>query len=102
MVREFIQDRIDTAHALIDNGQYQEAVELLKNLKYRIHQEEPLQDIDSFETEHDTKLKERLSSIQTSVEHQLIKHSNELDQLHKYATAYLKFYDTLTKDYDLF
>ena len=53
MVSNFITDRIDNAHALIDQGSYVQAVELLKNIKHRIHKSDVLNEIDVFEKEHD-------------------------------------------------
>lgn len=101
MVSGFIQDRIDTAHALIDEGAYDQAVEVLKNIKYRIHEEGVLADIEQFEKEHDKKLEDMTQGIDTSSDDPLRKNYNKTLQWKKYSQVYLRFYSKLTQQYDI-
>ena len=101
MVSSFITDRIDNAHALIDQGSYDQAVELLKNIKFRVHEEGVVAEIETFEKEHDKKLEDMIKGIQTSSDDPLRKQHNELKQWEKYSHMYLRFYDNLTKHHDV-
>lgn len=101
MVSEFIRDRLDNAHAMIDEGGYDQAVHLLKNIKYRVHEEGVRAEIEQFEKEHDKKLDDMIKGIQTSNEDPLRKQHNEIHQWEKYSHMYLQFYDNLTKHNDI-
>lgn len=101
MVSEFIRSRIDAAHAMIDESYFEQAVELLKNIKHRVHEQSVISEINRFEQEHDSKLTQLLSGIHQSGEDPLVKDKNELGQWKKYSQSYLKFYDRISKDYDI-
>jgi len=102
MVNDFILSRIDTAHALIDEQQYEEAVGILKNLKLRIHDPDIEKRIKEFEDSHDRKLHEMLFSIENSNNDPLLKQRDAMNQLKKYAESYLKYYDGLIKKENIF
>jgi len=101
MVSEFIQNRINLAHDMIDQKGFEEAVELLKNLKNRIHEQNIIPEINIFEQEHDQKLKEMINKIDTSSDDPLRKQHNKYEQWKRYAQSYLKFYDNITKKHDI-
>jgi len=101
MVSDFIKERINVAHDMIDQNGYNEAVEVLKNLKNRIHEQSVMPEIKRFEDEHDKKLEEMLNKIRTSSDDPLRKQYNEIQQWKKYSQSYLKFYDNITKKHDV-
>lgn len=101
MVSEFIKNRLDTAHGLIDEGRFDMAVELLKNLKLRVHEKEAEEEIKKYEENHDTDLELKLKEINDSDEDVLRKDANTMTEWSLYAKSYLDFYDKVCKDYDL-
>jgi len=101
MSKEFVEQEIDICHQLINEGQYDMAVNRLKMLKNRIHEAHTITQIDMFEKEHDDKLEQRLVEIHESSVDQLRKEFNEATQWRNYATSYLKFYDKLCHEYGL-
>ena len=102
MTNEFITNEINTAHAMINEGVYDQAVERLKMLKNRIHDETILTDIKTFEKEHDDTLDLRLKEINGSSNDQLRKQVDAANQIKSYAVSYLKFFSKLTYDHDIF
>lgn len=101
MVSEFIRNRLDSAHSLIDEGSFEAAVNLLKNIKLRVHDEVVSDKISVFEKEHDNTLSKRVNDIRSSSKDSLRKQYEELDQYESYAKSYLSFYDRLSKEYDV-
>jgi len=101
MVSEFIKNRLDTAHGLIDEGRYDVAVELLKNIKLRIHEQETEDEITKFEKNHDSTLEMRIKEIKDGEEDQLRKDANELQEWALYAKAYLNFYDQISRKHGI-
>ena len=100
-MNEFFQNRLDTAHALIDEQRYDDAVEILKNLDIRIH---------------DTSIRTNISMIANDIEKQyttnLVSLSNKAgDPYDNFKSAlalkkwrsqeYLRFYDQLLKKHEL-
>ena len=102
MSKDFIDQEIDEAHYLIKQGEFEQAVSQLKDIKLRVHEEVVLERIKGFEREHDDMLKERLEKIEGDNSDPLRKQSNGMDQVAKYARSYLKFYDKLRKEYDIY
>jgi len=107
MVSDFTLQMIDEANALINEGTItkeaaycEQAVKLLKNLKYRIHEEILLNEIKIFEKEHDEKLKQMLAGIENSGDDPLRKRVNTFKQYELNSLIYLRKYLQLTKDYD--
>lgn len=101
MTSEFIMNRINTAHDLIDQGQYNEAVSILKRLKTRIHDEEVIKKIKEWEQVHDETLGKRIEKIRESTKHEVDKQNEMMTQIMNYADSYLSYYDGLTREYDI-
>ena len=101
MVSEFIQNRIDTAHDMIDQGYYEQAVELLKNLKNRTHETGTYQEIKQWELEHDKKLNELLDNIDHSSDDPLRKQKNKEKKWKEYTQTYLNYYHKLSIENDI-
>ena len=102
MSKEFIDNEIDEAHYLIKKGEYEQAVNQLKDIKLRIHDTQILDKIKEFENEHDKKLQERLRAIDNSNKDPLRKQAEAIEQLSRYAKAYLSFYDKLRKEHEIY
>jgi len=103
MSGEFIDNKIDMCHELIEQGEYKNVVEILKLMgEIRIHDESLKEKIEKFEKEHDETLDKRLIDIEHSNDHGLIKQDNRVKEWFSYAVAYLKFYDKLRKEYELY
>lgn len=102
MSKEFVDREIDEAHELIKHGEYEQAVNQLKDIKLRVHETEASVEIKNFENEHDKKLEERLKSIDSENSDPLRKQNNAFAQLEKYAKSYLSFYDKLRKTYEIY
>jgi len=102
MSKEFVDNEIDEAHHLIKQGAYEQAVNNLKDLKMRIHEQTVLDEIKTFEEEHDTKLQQRLKNIEGNNEDPLRKQNDGAEQVSKYARAYLSFYDKLRKEHEIY
>jgi len=94
-------NRIDTAHALIDEHDYDTPVELMQNLRNRIHD----QDILTKCTMHDMEVEKQFNARYVSIcqkKGDPMERTREVLGLKKErAQEYVKFYDKLTKDHDL-
>ena len=101
MVNEFIRNRVDIAHDMIDNGRFDDAVERLKRIKTRIHNDDLLAQVKKWEEDHDKVLKERLEKIEASNKHPYDKQQESVGQWEKYAEAYLSYYDDLNKQHEV-
>ena len=102
MSKEFIDSQIDMAHDELNNGEYQATVGRLKNLKARIHEPEPSNEVKTFEDEHDKKFKDRLTNIDNDSKDELRKDQEIAEEYYRYALAYLNFFDKLRKEYDIY
>ena len=98
---EFFLDRLNIAHDLIDNYQYDRAVEIIKNLKTRIHDTELLTKINI----HENDIEKRYQSDYVNLSG---KQGDPFDSFKKVtdlqrwrAQEYLKYYDKLRQEYDL-
>ena len=102
MSKDFVDQEIDEAHYLIKQGEFEQAVSQLKDIKLRVHDDKLLDKIDIFERKHDDKLKERLTTIEKDNNDPLRKQSDGMEQVAKYARSYLSFYDKLRKEYEIY
>lgn len=102
MSKEFINNRVDVAHNLIDEGQYQGAVELLKNLKVRIHDAGIEISITEFEKTHDSDKDKQIASARQTTGDPIEINAKEALVWSRYAKAYLNFYDKLTKEHEVY
>ena len=98
---EFFRSRIDIAHDLIDNKNYQEAVELLQNLKTRIHDTTLLTKITMHDDETEKQYSLRRQNIGTrgGDPWDIYKSALELEKWR--AQEYLKYYDLIGIENDL-
>jgi len=102
MSKDFIDNEIDQAHELIKQGGFEDAVNILKLLKTRIHDDVLISKIKKFEDEHDKKLEERYLEINNSDRHRYDKRDEKMKQLFSYAQSYLHFYDKIRKENDIY
>jgi len=102
MNNDFIIDRINQAHHMIDEGNYQNAVEILKNLKFRVHDGKLEADIKHFEKTCDETLEKDIVNIDNTSVDPLRKQSNINEKYYGWATSYLNFYDRLVKQNEVF
>ena len=100
-MNEFFKNRLDTAHALIDERNYGLAIEILKNLKVRIHDETPLAKLINHEdiTEKNY-LAARLNISRSGLDPVDAFDKNEENEKWK-AQELLKFYDKTLREYDI-
>ena len=102
MSKEFIENRVDMAHNAIDEGDPQAAVNILRNLKLRIHDVHLEEEIKKFEKKEDTRFENKLEEINKSGRDPLRKDRNKQIEIIKYAKRYLNFYDRLRKEHDIY
>lgn len=97
---EFLGDRINIAHNLIDEGQYEQAVEIMKNLKMRIHDQAKKDEMIVWEKqveENFIKTKKEIPTMFGDIEEQFERYFVLKKQR---ATKYLEYYDKMIKEYD--
>lgn len=97
---EFFKNRLDVAHALIDEGEFDGAVEIIQNLKTRIHDESILGKL----TLHDNKTKKEYMEQYTECgkigdPYESFKKAQEIRKWR--AQEILRFYDKLVIEHDL-
>lgn len=96
-----MKNRLDVAHALIDEHDYDTPVEIIQNLKTRIHETELLAKIkrheDSIENEYQTEY----ASISSKVGDPYEAFSKVLNLKKWRSQEYLKYYDKLMREHDL-
>lgn len=105
MVNEKIEQKINQAHDLIDGGQYDAAVEIMKNLKTRIHDRIALDLVmdkeKKVEEQYNDAYKTEIAESGNPLE-RFTKSSTFINEVNKQrAQEYLKFYDQLNKTQDL-
>lgn len=103
MSSDFIDSRIDACHELIEQGDYKSVPEILKLIgEIRIHDKDVKEKIKGFEKSHDEQLEKNLLDIEHSSLDALNKEAKASKELYLYAISYLRFYDRLRKEYELF
>ena len=100
-MNEFFHNRLDAAHALIDETQYDIAVDIILNLKTRIHDTTILTQIsmhdDNVEKEYQTKF----ANLARKAGDPTVSYT-ELVMLKKWrAQEYLKYYDHILREHDI-
>ena len=94
-MNEFFLSRLNTAHALIDEGRYDEAVELLKNLDMRIHDEKTDTKIKTVADDIEKQYVANIISISNKASDPFESFKNALSLKKWRAQQYLRFYDNL-------
>lgn len=102
MSKEFIDSRIDAAHDLLDQGNYEAAVNILKSIKIRVHDENVEKIISDFETKKDKESNEKLNQIEQVFTDAIEKYGDGSNIARKHAVSYLNFYDKLRKENDIY
>jgi len=103
MSTDFIDSRIDACHEMIENGDFQGVPGILKLIgEIRIHDKNVKEEITKFEKDHDERLEKNLVEIEHSNENALVKQHKTSKEYYLYAISYLRFYDKLRKQYELF
>jgi len=97
MVNEFLMDRVNVVHALLDQGDLGNALKIAKNIKLRIHDKGLLGEISDkenhIEIEYNNKFK-NITGDPVAVSGKLM----ELDLWR--IKEYITFYDTLIKTHE--
>jgi hypothetical protein len=100
-MNEFFKNRLDMAHALIDEGQYENAVEVILNLKSRIHDSAVLTNINMHDTTVEKEYGIRYQNI-ASKAGDPTQSFQQLMVLKKWkAQEYLKYYDSTLRENDV-
>lgn len=98
---EFFRNRLDTAHALIDEHDYDTSVEIIQNLKTRIHDIDILTKINTHDIEVEKEFNNRYVSL-SSRSGEPYEQYKELMNLKKWkAQEYLKYYDKIIRENDI-
>jgi hypothetical protein len=100
-MNEFFHNRLNTAHAMIDEGSYDEAVELLKNLNQRIHDTETSVNINTTTTDIDKQYTANLMSLANKAGDPYESFKNALALKKWRSQQYLRFYDNLLIKHEL-
>ena len=100
-MNEFLRNRINVAHNMIDEGNYDDAVEILKNLNNRIHDTSIITNINTTTTEIDKQYKAGLASVSTKMGDPYENFKSALGLKRNRAENYLRFYDNLLIKHEL-
>jgi len=103
MSKDFIDERIDACHEALENGEYGNIPSILKLIgEIRIHDQDLKEKIRQFEKQHDEKLERDIMEIEKTNEDSLRKQQKEQKMYYLYAVDYLRFYDKLRKEHELY
>ena len=103
MSKDFIDERIDACHEAIEEGNYIQVPNILKLIgEIRIHDKNIKAKIEMFEKEHDEKLEHDVVEIEKSSADSLRKQRETDKKYYLYAISYLKFYDRLRKEHEIY
>jgi hypothetical protein len=98
---EFFRDRLNVAHALIDEHDYDTSVEIILNLKSRIHDTDILTKINMHDNEVEKGYNDRYTAL-SSRSGEPYEQFREFTTLKKWrAQEYLKYYDKISRENDL-
>lgn len=100
-MNEFFQNRLDTAHALIDEGRFDEAVELLRNLDTRIHDPSIRTNINTTSSDIEKQYTTNLASLSAKAGDPYDSFKNAISLRKWRSQEYLRFYDSLLKKHEL-
>lgn len=100
-MNEFLRNRINIAHGLIDEGQYDEAVELLKNLNNRIHDVSIITNVKVTTADIDKQYQSNLVALSTKAGDPYEVFRSALLLKKNKAENYLRFYDNLLIKHEL-
>jgi len=103
MSKDFIDERIDACHTMIEEGNFAEVPQILKLIgEIRIHDKDIKEKIRQFEKEHDEKLEKDLMEIEKTNEDSLRKQQKGSRMIYLHSISYLRFYDQLRKDHEIY
>jgi hypothetical protein len=98
---EFFRNRLDTAHGLIDERDFDTSVEIILNLKSRIHDTDILTKINLHDTEVEKEFQSRYISISGKAGDPY-ESFNQVLLIKKWrAQEYLKYYDKMSREHEL-
>ena len=98
---EFFKSRLDVAHALIDEQRYDEAVEIIQNLKIRIHTPELLTKVTIHDNEVEKEYNNRYLNISQHAGDPYESFNRVMENKKWRAQEYLKYYDLMSIENDL-
>jgi len=97
MVNEFLMNRVNTAHSLLDEGQVEGALWVLRNIKLRIHDPNVINKIKDKEKTVENEYKTRYSSISGDATRQM----EQLSDLNLWRIKeYISFYDQILREHE--
>jgi len=97
MVNEFLEDRVNNAHNLLDNMQLEQSLWVVKNIKLRIKDKGLLGEISDKENHIEIEYKNKYNAITGDATTQ----SGKLIELNIWRVKeYIDFYDTLVKSHE--
>lgn len=100
-MNEFFKNRLDTSHALIDEGNYEVAVEIILNLKSRIHDTTILTQINMHDAEVEKEYHTRFENLARKAGDPTESYT-QLVILKKWRSQeYLKYYDHILREHDI-
>ena len=98
MVNEFLLDRINIAHAMLDQMQLNEALWVIKNIKLRIQDKNLLGEIQDKENHIEIEYTNKEKSISGSP----AEITGKLGELNLWRVKeYITFYDSIVKSHDI-
>ena len=97
MVNEFLMDRVNMAHALLDQGQLKEALDVTKNIKIRIQDKNLLGEI----TDKENHIEIEYSNKFKSIDGDPVTQSGKLFELNMWrAKEYINYYDRVIRTHE--
>ena len=100
-MNDFFKNRLDMAHALIDEGQYETAVEVIQNLKVRIHDSTVLTNMNLHDSDVENQFNTRFQNIAMKAGDPTVGYTNLLLLKKWRAQEYLKYYDHMLREHDV-
>jgi hypothetical protein len=98
MVNDFLIDRVNMAHALLDEMQVEQALWIIKNIKLRIQDKNLLGEIQDKENHIEIEYTNKMKSI--TGEPTIV--AGKLGELNLWRIKeYIEFYDGITKSHDI-
>jgi hypothetical protein len=104
---EFFRNRLDAAHAMIDERDFERAVEIIKNLSMRIHDAVILNEIKSHDDNIDQTFIKNINAINSKVytgdpvDIASQRNQDIFMQRQWKAQEYVRFYDLLSREHEL-
>lgn len=97
----FFEERLNIAHDLIDNRQFDRAIEIIQNLKTRIYEINLLSQIDIFSSEVEKEYSKRYNAISVEGGDPTKSYENVYNLQKWRASEYLHYYGKLFREHEI-